>query len=87
MSGQCNHFDGVVYLPNGSYRTSGEGNGNDHAGGSCGVSPSNTYAGGIIAYGINVSGNWNLHRGRRCRMAGAALTSRTRSPLLGRATP
>ncbi|MCA1736575.1 MAG: hypothetical protein LC739_10865 [Actinobacteria bacterium] len=45
LSGNCNHFDRVVYVPKGSYRASGEGNGNDHARGSCVASPSNSYAG------------------------------------------
>ncbi|MFN2485543.1 MAG: hypothetical protein ABR609_02860, partial [Acidimicrobiia bacterium] len=83
-----NYFDGVAYVPWGKYTTSGEGNGHDRAGGSCGASPSNSYAGGIIAFGVNISGNFNPSIGARaCPTAKAAPNSRTRSPLLDRATP
>jgi Flp pilus assembly protein TadG len=66
VSGNCNRFDGVAYVPFGKYTASGEGNGHDYNTGSgqCGSQAANpSHAGGVLAWAINVNGNYNLYRG------------------------
>lgn len=66
VSGNCNQFDGVLYVPNGKFTASGEGNGNDYNTGSgqCSSRPRQlTFNGGVLAWAINVNGNYNLYRG------------------------
>jgi hypothetical protein len=66
VSGNCNRFDGVAYVPWGKYTTSGEGNGHAYNTGSgqCGSQAATpTFTGGVLAWAINVNGNYNLWRG------------------------
>ena len=66
INGNCNHFDGVVFVPEGKFRISGEGNGHDWTAGSGQCSSGihhPTYSGGVVAYAVELSGNYSLLRG------------------------
>jgi hypothetical protein len=63
MNGNCNLFDGVLYVPQGKFRFSGEGNGHDYGSGKSCPQGHNTFSGGVIAYAIEGSGNWSVFRG------------------------
>ncbi len=65
MSGNCNRFDGIAYVPDGKFRVSGEGNGHDYAPGSgqCSSLPGTPdFRGSVQAYAIEISGNYSLFR-------------------------
>ncbi len=66
IGGNCNHFDGVIFVPDGKLRVSGEGNGHDWNTGSsqCASGVHHPgFAGGVVAYAVELSGNYGVLRG------------------------